>query len=345
MQLMSKTDVTALIDLLFEELPTRVLRAVSSGSHSGMTEGEIIRVIERGIPRCKDALDLQVRIRASLEWMLTHGHIDSAGSHRFVRVPPYAIHHTTETEISIQLFGDDCLDNEITRVTGEVGCTIRREPEVGSFIGSMAGLPFVPGIRRAITAPARLRNELLKRLESMGVSHQDIVDLEHTLPSIDGLVMLPEQSYVSNPPSWGIWYRYDSHLPAGKRWAQVSAWESVAPGLLRWVQSSDRRGYFYSRYFWHDSRPKLAELSRSFALLWTYRFDKEDGRAAEVWVDGNELWLPLEVPPEHQQWLSLISTRVERAYPSTHYTLNRPATYVGERLHKSLGVSVLVKRP
>jgi hypothetical protein len=345
MQLMSGEDVAALIDLLLEDLPVKVLCIVSSGPTIGMTEGEITRAVERRIPRCEDALNLQGRVRATLGWMLAHGDIDSASSYRFVRVPTYAIHYTADNVFAVQLLGDDHLDDEIGRAISLAGCVLRKEVILDSSPDLENDQPFAQGIRRTITALASARDDILTHLKDAGVTHIDISELERNLPGIDGLVMLPNQAYVSHPPSWGVWQRYDARLPVGKRWGQIPSWETAEPGLLRWVQSLDRRGYFYSRYFWHDGQPKLAELSRSFALLWTYRLDRDAGQSAVVYVDGQELWLSLEVPSEHEQWLGLLSTKVGRTYPFTHYTLNRPATIVGEQLQSTLGVSIVAERP
>jgi hypothetical protein len=74
-------------------------------------------------------------------------------------------------------------------------------------------------------------------LSELGVNHRNMDELERSLPGIDGLVMPPKQAYVSTPPSWGIWHRYDAYLPEGKRWALIPSWETAEPGLLRWVQA------------------------------------------------------------------------------------------------------------
>lgn len=345
MKLMSRGDAEALVDLLLEDLPIQVLRIVSTGPPLGLTEGEITRIIERSIPRCEDSLNVHGRVRATLSWMMEQGDVDAAGSHRFVRVPPYAIHHIAGDEVTIQLFGDDHLDDVIRREIRLLGYTLRIERVLAESGESEITNPFLQVIRRTLTAPASVTENLLKRLSELGVNHRNMDELERSLPGIDGLVMLPKQAYVSTPPSWGIWHRYDAYLPEGKRWAPIPSWETAEPGLLRWVQALDRRGYFHSRYFWHDRKPKLAELSRSFALLWTYRLDNDAGRSAVVYADGHELWLPLEVLSEHQQWLGLLSAKIERDYSFTHYTLNRPAIEIGEQLRRTLGVSVAAKSP
>lgn len=345
MQLMSRGDAAALVDLLQESLPIQVLRIVSSGPPLGMTEGEITRTVERSFPQCDGFVDLQDRVRATLSWMLAHGDIDSAGNHRFLRVPPYAVSHIVDRTITVQLLGDEHLDDVIRSKVNLLGCVLRADTVLADSGERETALPFPLGIKRTVIAPATVAEGLLECLGRLGVNHKDIAELGQTLPSITGLLMLPTQAYGTIAPSWGIWFSYDAHLPEGNRWRQIPSWQDAAPGLLRWVQALDRRGYFYSRYFWHDRKPKLAELSRSFALLWTYRLDKDAGRPTDIWVDGHDLWVPFEIPSEHQQWLALLSAKVERVYPYRHYILQRPTLAVGEQLHETLGVSVIAKRP
>jgi hypothetical protein len=346
MQVMLRDDAAALVELLLETLPTQVLRIVSSGPPSGMTEGEITRLLERGIPRLDNTVELQGRIRAILNWLMLHGDIDSAGNHRFVCVPPYAIYDLdAQGTTTARLSGDDRLDDAIQRDVSLLGCAFRNEIIISELGDLEATTPFPKGIKRTIYAPAHAAQSLLDNLSNLGINHKSVSELGNYLPSIDGLMMLPKQAYDTIAPAWGIWFSYDTFAAQGQRWKKIASWHAAEPGLLRWVQSIDRRGYFFSRYFWHNRQEKLAELSRSFAMLWTYRLDNDTGRSTNIWIEGQELWLPLEIPAAHQQWLNLLSERVERIHPFTHYVLNSPATAISNRLHETLGVLIKAQRP
>ena len=346
MHLYSDDDTRVLTDLLLVELPVTILTIVSETTPDGIGRGEIHRIVEGSLPGTIDLAMLDERIESILRWFVRNGDVDTAGSHRYVRVPPYVVRQkAVNGTASMRLLGDKRLDILIFDQVSAHNCFLHTETIMTSPSNDGGGTAFPVGIRRSITFPIESAGFVESCLEDLRIEIVDIDLLDRNLPTIHSLFYPPQNAFNAIAPKWGYWDNYDAALQSEDRWSRIDQWGTAKRGLLRWMPSLDRRGQYNCRYFLHDGCAHLAELGRSFAYLWMYHFDYEQRKPRRIWASGRDIWLPPKIPDAHWQLLALLSEYFEWSGAFRRYHLTCPAETVGERLNGTLGVQLIEAKP
>ncbi len=348
MHILADADVSKLIQTLQQRIPQEVLAAVARAGPDGLTQGAVVRAVNRLFPSTVDQDALREQALASLAWFRYHGDVH-AGAYRYRIMPPYAVALDTASaqtaQITVQLCGDPRRDVDLTEQLATLGLALSTVTVDRDRRGPQGLVPVAVGWRRHVTlAPAQLPDvrACCERCQQPVIS---AAELGQRLPTIDGL-LVPPQSACNVPPPWaGEWAAYAPSLPDGNRWQAIDSWRAGAQRVLRWCSddAEDRRPVY--RYFYHRGKELLAELSQSSAALWTFRLDHQASRPRRLWVDGTELWLPADLPDPHRQWIQLQAERVRWWMDPPSAQLAVPALPVAQRLAATLGLHLTPTRP
>ena len=275
MHILADADVSKLIQTLQQRIPQEVLAAVARAGPDGLTQGAVVRAVNRLFPSTVDQDALREQALASLAWFRYHGDVH-AGAYRYRIMPPYAVALDTASaqtaQITVQLCGDPRRDVDLTEQLATLGLALSTVTVDRDRRGPQGLVPVAVGWRRHVTlAPAQLPDvrACCERCQQPVIS---AAELGQRLPTIDGL-LVPPQSACNVPPPWaGEWAAYAPSLPDGNRWQAIDSWRAGAQRVLRWCSddAEDRRPVY--RYFYHRGKELLNSASparRCGHLGWT----------------------------------------------------------------------------
>jgi hypothetical protein len=327
MKLLSGEDVTALVDLLLESLPARVLSYLSK--RGGQRVVQVSEALTRSLPADIDQLALGEHVERMLEWFVGRGDAYFSAGGKLFAFPPYACFQPPDRDkVPGAVFGDSRAEHLIEAALSSFGSKLRHSLVHGEQTVQLGVIPI--GLERTFIVLGDQVDLLKQSLEALGVVIVDQERVRAGLPAVEDL-RLPDPEAADACPvlldgQWQV-YRPESTRSQYERWEASPQWESGSDMLGRWMPNEARR-FWERRFFVRSGMRGVVEVSRDESLLWQYASDTTTGMPLPVRhrLDGNTftIKLPGTLPPEFAQWIRLLTGRpVEVDY--TGSTITGPA--------------------
>lgn len=342
MQVLDNDSQLVYISLLIEEMPSNVLEFLSLSPKEGATEGGIIGFIKQRLPSSIGVEEVHDQCREIIRWFMHNGDIEQTNGNRYILIPTYIIRiESAQNQTVYKVCGDLRTDSLFSNHLGA-----RRDRYQFQVVqhkwkkNNAFDLPLYIGLRRTVICASENQASFEEFVHEKGISLISPQEITDTLPSISRLMLPPRDAYKVIPPSWGIWFIYRPANNRLDRWGEIKNWlDSDVFSILRWQSSDDWRGEQSARFFLRQGNERLHELSPSTARLWMFYQDQQNHNNKNFWVVDKTIWVPLEIPHPHQQWLQLISSSWERLNNLRKYSLiGKPEEEAASILQSTLAI-------